>query len=90
MSAVGHDPQLGAQPARVLEGVVDRHLVIPRAPEHERRTTDKVELEPGIVLDEDPSGRRGVGVQPRRSKKAFDRFRSQRSGSAAPQYPKTR
>ena len=62
VAAVGDRPQRRAQPARVLECVVDRHLPVAGAPEDERRSADALEVEPRVVADEHLQRAPGIGV----------------------------
>jgi hypothetical protein len=50
--AVGDDPERGAEPPRVLERVVDWHLVVACSPEHEARAANAVEVLPRVVPHE--------------------------------------
>ena len=51
MPAVGHETELGAQPSRVLEGVLERQLGVSGSPEHDHRAGDVGQILTRVVRD---------------------------------------
>ena len=73
--------RIGAsQAARVLEAVLDRHLLVARAPEDEHRAANPVELLPRVVADQRPSGADRVGVEGRPAQQPVDGALGQQIG----------
>ena len=70
--AVRDHPQRRAQPARVLETVLERHLPVAGAPEDEHRAADAVEVAARVVCDERQPRTERVRVQQRPLQEAVD------------------
>src|SRR5687768_13286000 len=64
MAAVGHDAQPRAEPARVLEGIVQGQLRIARAPEDEDGAGDVLEIGARVVGDHRLPGCARVEMEP--------------------------
>src|SRR6266542_7063391 len=80
MSAAGNDAQPRTQPPCVLEGVIDRQLNVLRAPQHQDRTADALELLPWVVYPQRLPRAVDVGVQKVRSEETFNRLVRQADG----------
>ena len=72
MTAVRDHPQRRAEPARVLEAVLERHLPVAGAPEEKHRAAHPLEVATRVVRGERQSGPDRVRMQQRAPQEAVD------------------
>src|SRR4051794_32494166 len=80
MPATRNDAQWRAQPARVLERVVERQLHVFRSPEDEHWAAHRLEVLTRVVRAQRLPRAVDVRVQQLRGEKSLDRFVGQRAG----------
>ncbi|HEV2591748.1 MAG TPA: hypothetical protein VGU02_07620 [Gaiellaceae bacterium] len=73
MPAIGDHADRRAQPPRVLEPVLERHLAVAAAPEDEHGAADALEPVARVVPRERDAGGERVGVELRRAQEPVDR-----------------
>src|SRR3954470_12021956 len=84
MPGHGQHTDRGAQPARVLETVTDRHKPVARAPDEDGRAADTIEVGTGVVREQCAARAPDVSVLRGALEEAEDRVRAERLGVGRP------